>query len=605
VATLGLTEVSSRLDGQFDHLFGGMRTALPRHQTLRATLEWSYALLGEEERALLRRLSIFAGYFTMRSVMRVASGVGADPANIPDIVGSLVTKSLLSSNVAAPDAQYRMLKTTRDFALELLRADGEYDIIARRHVEYCCDEIKDVETDAGALSDGQWLQRYGNSLDDVRNALFWSLEQGNDRELGAALTSLAIPLWARFSLFNDCRRFIQGALTLFDQQSETGSRREMQLLAALSNILMNTAGPAPETIDAAQRARKIAEAAGDIDYQLRTIQTLWNGCFSSGEIRKSEQLALTFQQIAKASRDPSDDLLAHRLYATSQFYLGNLSDAEKHIEQMLAGYAALPHGTNFARFGVAQLASARALQLLILLFRGFPDQAIKASEECVSEALRTRNALTICSVISSTCISTALLIGDCESANRYTSIVLEHAERAGLTRWHELGRCFQAILQIKAGSLPSGISTLCTLLDNSRLSNNRYIHIFSEFAEALAKAGNVNRALAIIDELLQCEFVVHRPGLLYHKGRFTLMLQDPGAAENAERTFWEALETARRQGIRLFELYIAVDLATLLEQQGRRALARRTLGSAYEGFAEGFNTKPLIEARKTLERLNG
>ena len=204
VATLGLSEVSSRLDGQFGHLAGGKRTALPRHQTLRATLDWSYALLNEPEAAMLRRLAIFAGYFTISSAMKVASGSGVDVAQIPDLVASLAMKSLLSTNLGAVDAQYRMLQTTRDFGLELLRAAGEFDMFAQRHAANCCDEIKDAETETNTLSESQWLQRYASRLDDVRTALDWSLEQRRNVELGATLAALAIPLWTRLSLLNEC-----------------------------------------------------------------------------------------------------------------------------------------------------------------------------------------------------------------------------------------------------------------------------------------------------------------------------------------------------------------------------------------------------------------
>jgi len=234
----------------------------------------------------------------------------------------------------------------------------------------------------------------------------------------------------------------------------------MRLFAALANALMNTAGPVPEAVNSATRARKIAERIEDVDFQLRAIQTLWNGCFSKGEFRRSEQLALEFLRIAKTSPDPSDELLGHRLYATSRFFLGHLAEAQTHVERMLAGYADLPHDSNFARFGAAQLASAHALQLLISLMRGFPDQAMKMAEECVAEVLQTRNALTICSVISSACITTAILTGDSKRAARYTSIVLQHAERAGLATWHKIGQSFEAMLKIKAGNISSGLRIL-------------------------------------------------------------------------------------------------------------------------------------------------
>src|SRR5262249_46325090 len=122
IATLGLSDVAAHLGVQFGHLTGQRRTAIYRHETLRATVDWSYALLSEAERAVLRRLSIFAGNFTLASAIKLASGSDLNVSQIPDYVASLAMKSFLSTSMEAGDAQYRMLQTTRDFGLELLRA---------------------------------------------------------------------------------------------------------------------------------------------------------------------------------------------------------------------------------------------------------------------------------------------------------------------------------------------------------------------------------------------------------------------------------------------------------------------------------------------------
>jgi predicted ATPase len=569
VATLGLAEVLSRLDDKFGDLVGGKRTALPRHRTLRATLEWSYALLNETERAMLRCLSIFAGYFNMCAAMKVAVGIGIDNKQVADHIASLAMKSLLFTSLESTGAKYRFLQTTRDFGRDLLRTSGDYDAVAHSHAAHCSDEMADAENDYHSLSDGQWLHRYGNRLDDIRSALHWSLNQGKNVELGATLTARAVPLWTRFSLLNECRHFVRVALAQLGSQAEHGGRREMQLLAALANVSMNTEGPTPEAINAAENAYTIAEAVDDVDYQLRTIQTLWNCCLSKSELRKSEQLALEFQRIAKRSADPSDELLGHRLYGTSQFLLGNLELAQIHIERMLAGYARFPSLSDFARFGVAQIAIAHAILLSIYHYRGFPGRAIRMANECVDEVLQTKNPLTVCSVISSTCIATAILIGDYESAVRYTSIMLQHSERAGLSRWHEMARCFEAVLQIRTGDIAFGLGTLDKILNKVSPSNVRYCYLFAELGEAMANSGNVTRGMAILDRLLEGEQTQFEPELLRRKARLTIMSGGPRAVGEATRLLRSGFKKARQQGNRSFEMSVAADLGMLSDGSAR------------------------------------
>jgi predicted ATPase/DNA-binding winged helix-turn-helix (wHTH) protein len=607
-AVLGLAEVSSRLDGQFGRLAGGRRTALPRHQTLRATLDWSYALLTEVERTVLRRLSIFAGHFTMSSAMKISSDESVNVAEIPDCLASLVMKSLLSVDMRGADMHYRMLQITRDFASDLLRASGEYETLAHCHARHCCEEIENAETESDTLSEDRWRQRYVSYLDDVRAALEWSLERSRNVDLGASLAASAVPIWTRLSLLNECRHFVRSALLQLGRQADAGGRREMKLFAALANVVMNTAGPVPEATQAAMQALGIAERVGDVDFQLRAVLLLWNGCFSNGEIRKSEQLAQQFQRIANVSRDRSDILLGHRLYATTQYVLGNLTQAQTHIEKMIAGYAILPHDSNFARFGIAQLASAHALQLMLLLFRGFPEQAMRKAEECVGEVLELNNALTICNIISSAPILAAMLIGDWRSADRYISIMLDYAVRAELSDWQRMAQYYEAILRIRTGQVGAGLRTLSGIVDDRIDSGNtRYLFIFSEFAEALARTGKVKEGMAVIDNSLrrvqQTEQRLAEPEQLRRKAKLTLMSGGPEATEAASGVLWLALDKCRQQGARFYELRVAVDLAAILEQQDQRQMAQDLLAPVYRSFTEGFNISDLIAARRILDRL--
>jgi predicted ATPase/DNA-binding winged helix-turn-helix (wHTH) protein len=136
IDTFGVRGLSTRLDGGLRLLTGGYRTALPRHQTLRAMLDWSFDWLPESERVVLSRLSIFTGEFVLEAAIAVASSDDIASVEVADAVVSLVEKSLVNADISGKEPQYRLLEITRDYAHEKLQESFEFGLVARRHAEY-------------------------------------------------------------------------------------------------------------------------------------------------------------------------------------------------------------------------------------------------------------------------------------------------------------------------------------------------------------------------------------------------------------------------------------------------------------------------------------
>ena len=136
IDTFGVRGLSTRLDGGLRLLTGGYRTALPRHQTLRAMLDWSFDWLPESERIVLSRLSIFTGEFVLEAAIAVASSDDIVSVKVADAVVSLVEKSLVNADISGKEPQYRLLEITRDYAFEKLQESFEFGLVARRHAEY-------------------------------------------------------------------------------------------------------------------------------------------------------------------------------------------------------------------------------------------------------------------------------------------------------------------------------------------------------------------------------------------------------------------------------------------------------------------------------------
>src|SRR5262249_53534234 len=136
VAAFGVADVAAHLDDRFRLLTSGRRTALPRHQTLSAALDWSYEFLPAPEQRILRRLSVFAGLFALASANAVASDAALGECDVLDAIESLVAKSLLVADVSGAVGSYRFLDTTRAYAQGKLAASGEREAVARRHAEH-------------------------------------------------------------------------------------------------------------------------------------------------------------------------------------------------------------------------------------------------------------------------------------------------------------------------------------------------------------------------------------------------------------------------------------------------------------------------------------
>ncbi|HWN12851.1 MAG TPA: BTAD domain-containing putative transcriptional regulator, partial [Candidatus Dormibacteraeota bacterium] len=188
-ATLGLEELAVRLDDRFRLLTGGHRTALPRHQTLRATLDWSYELLSAVERTVLRRLAIFVGGFALEAASAVATAADLGAPEVMDSVTNLAAKSLVVVEAAGAVTRYRLLETTRAYALEKLTASGELEQVARRHAEYCRDLFERAEVEWETRTTVEWVAAYGRQIDNVRAALDWAFSPSGDASIGAALTA--------------------------------------------------------------------------------------------------------------------------------------------------------------------------------------------------------------------------------------------------------------------------------------------------------------------------------------------------------------------------------------------------------------------------------
>jgi predicted ATPase len=221
-------ELLTRLDDQLRLLTAGSRVAMPRQQTLRAAIEWSYDLLSAPEQAMLCRLGIFAGSCTLEAVSAVAAGAPVEESDVFDVLAGLVDKSLVVSFVGAGENRYRLLESTRAFALEKLAA-GCYAALARRLCEYMTTVFEQAVRTWLTTARADWLAAYEPDLDNLRAALGWALRPDGDPTLGVNLASYTDRLWRELSLLQEQRRWFELALQFVDDTTPPTAEARIRL----------------------------------------------------------------------------------------------------------------------------------------------------------------------------------------------------------------------------------------------------------------------------------------------------------------------------------------------------------------------------------------
>ena len=604
---LGVEGLAARLDDRFGLLTGGLRTALLRHQTLRATLDWSYDLLPEPERIILRRVAIFAGCFTLDSAGAVASGADIPPAEVVDCIVNLVAKSLVTVDVSRPNVQYRLLETTRAYALEKLAHSGELERFARRHAEYHRDMFERAADESKTWPVSEWLTVYGWQVDNLRAALDWSFSDNGDAAIAIALSIAAVPLWFQLSLMEECRGRVERALEGAPEPARC-TREHMQLFTALGAAILQTMGTGAKPTAAWNNALKIAETLGDTDYALRALRGLWAACITAGDPGSGQDYAQRFQALAVLSNNRSDVLIGDRILGMALHYQGDQPSARQHIERMLNGYVAPAEGLDaIIRFQFDQRIIARAYHVRILWLQGFPDQAMTEAQRCIDEAEARGHALSLCYALVHGVCPVALAAGDFVTADRFVTMLLDQSARVGLHVFNAMGQGFLGILMIKRGDPDAGSRLLRAAIVD--LDQREFALLRTGFlcvlAQGLADSGQIAEGLATInDALVRCEQFGERwciSELLRVKGELELLGPSADAASEAANHFLQAMDWARRQNAPTWELRAATSLARLRQQQNRNADAREILAPVYGQFTEGFGTPDLVAAKTLLD----
>jgi predicted ATPase/DNA-binding winged helix-turn-helix (wHTH) protein len=607
IATVGVDAVAARLDDRFRLLTGGRRTALPRHHTLRATLDWSYGLLHEAERAVLRRLAVFAGSFTLEGAGAVAASGPIDEAQAANHVTDLVSKSLVTFDGRGSAPRYRLLETARAYALDKLAESGEYAAIVRRHARYYRDLLEAAEPCWHTLPPYQLIARYAPEIDNIRAALAWAFEPQGDAEMGIALAAAAVPLLTLLSMLGECRDLVARALARLARTPESLPRHEMVLRIAHGKSSVWASGPVSTTRGALEQAVELAERGGEIEYLLQAHYVMWGYLLRLGEFGAALAAAERFRRVAESTSDRTAALTGTRLQGVALYYSGEHATARAAMERVVGEDFSELHSASIVRFGVDQRIAALGNLARILWLQGFPDQARRAATMGVEEAQALNHANSLCVALCDGACALAAMAGEVQRVDELASMLIDCANKHGLEIWQADGIAFKGWIAARQGDNELGIQLLRRTFDSFRAKRIelRYTIFVEALAGALAATGRREEGFAVIELGLDQSSRQERrwcvPELLRIRGELKL---GDGRTIDAEHDFAEAIDLARQQDLRSWQLRAATSLARLMHGEGRAAEARALLDPLYRSFTEGFCAPDLQAAKALLDAVS-
>jgi predicted ATPase len=608
VAVLGIEGLAARLNDSLQLLGRRRRAATPRHQTMRAVVDWSYSLLSEDEQSFFNALGIFAGGFTVEASAAVVPDAAKTRNNAIDRLADLVAKSLVVVDTSGTQPRFRLLDTTRACTIEKLDSNGERERMARRHAEYYRRLFERAEAEAPARPTNEWITDYAREADNLRAALDWAFSPKGDGSIGVALAAAAFPLWIRLSLLEECHTRAKQALHALGTGREHHPREEMRLHAALGASIQNAA----EMGAAFTKVLNIAESLSDTEYQLRALRGLYFFHTGQGHYRSALPFAQKFHDLATSGPNLSDRLFGERMLGSAEHFLGDHVSARRHLEQVLSRYSATDYGRDVLRFqDVIRFQtdvqfSARVFLTRVLWVQGFPDQALRTVEQSLGEAQATGHAMSQCYALALAACPISLWTGDFFAAAQYTKALLDISRKRGLLHWAAFGLLYQKALALRGVDIDTGSQLDTPVDDTAQASPNfRSLAGLCDMAEAMVQARRGVEGLAVLDQGIDhSEAGWIRPELLRLRGEL-LLLQNPSSARMSEDLFREALKAAHDQVAFSWELRAATSLARLLHHQGRPTDAVACLQPVYGRFTEGFGTADLIAAKQLLDVLGG
>jgi predicted ATPase/DNA-binding winged helix-turn-helix (wHTH) protein len=592
VGLLGMHALGNDLGDDLILTTKGRRTARSRHQSLRATLDWSYRTLDQSEQVLFRRLSVFKASFSVESAVALAAGGGGDTGSVLDTLMSLVGKCLLTADLGGQSIRYRLLQTTRAYASERLRESGERPEMLRLHAEHVRELLEGAVSHWEKTTRQEWLARYGSLLDDVRAALEWAFAPEGNIELGTALTVGSLPYGFQFSLIDESKQRATLALEVLARMSPPKLLWEIRINNSLGSLLYHTGAPRATVMAILHRAYALAQqtsAPQDSIEPLISLATLYS---MYGDISAALDSTAKLEALARRMDDSIAILIADRVGAQIYHFSGYHTKARLLAERVLR-YPSRTIPLAYGQTPVDRQVSMRVVLSRILWIEGHPDQAHRVAAEAIKLAA-SDGPTAMCQVLGFAACPIAFWRGDFVAAEKLTKMLADYSRRYNFDRWTTLSDCYELALRLLCGRVDGpGVSRRAS--PDQVPEGAAYRELLCTIHDYWLDEVTVERARNLLSGWANPE-VLRLAAARCLRGSGV----DAAAVESDLRT---SLQIARDQKALAWELRTSTSLAVLLQRQGRGTEALSTMQLIYAKFTEGLDTADLVAAKALIEEL--
>jgi predicted ATPase/DNA-binding winged helix-turn-helix (wHTH) protein len=588
IGVFGACELIAGLEDRLEFFSQGCRTAPPRQQTLRATLDWSYGLLSAAQQTVLARLSVCAGRMDIETTIAVASDRDLAPGDVIDALAELVAKSLIAVHAEAGCTLYRLLDTTRAYARGKLDASDDGHATRRRHAQHVHDWLGEAPQapDPGAMPAGAGAL----GIDDMRAALRWCFGPDGDVMLGLSLAARSVFLCFQLTSLDECRSWCERALAALETMPSAAGSLAAQLHAAFGDALLNSQGASPEAAAAFARAVAIADRLHTHALSQRLAWSQGVERILAGDFEGALVLARSFEARCREIGEERD-IQQHRLLAAAYHFHGDQRSAMRHAEAVVA---TPPDTLAAACQGTFQFCEPYSVLARIYWVAGRPGAATEAAQRGLDRATATARGLPLCYALATAAII-ALWNGRPDFARKHSNVLQQNAEQHSLIFWQTVSRCLQLAADVRESK--TGPEDVRALLNDPRWDYRGCAFLYT-----------LSDEIAVIDRAAlpapDAEPTCWRTAELMRLRAIALTRQrGADAAAEAEALLARAIDLARAQGALAWELRAATALARLWSRHGRTQQARDLLLPARARFVDGFATADLGDAESLLRTL--
>lgn len=603
VDAFGVKGLASRIDDRMNLLDDVHRATPERHRTIGAALDWSYQLLNERERYVLRCLGIFAGSFTLEAAVDVIPA--AEDADTASILADLVCKSLLSVDIGPDGARFRLLEITKAFTLAKLIEKSERSVLANR-LAFCLTEM--LRKCADGPNKVQTVRDAVQELDNVRGILSWAFAPSGQARAGVALAAAAVPVWLENSLLTECIGWTTKAIEALDEPTIESERNEMILKAALGLAAMFTEGMTRQAREALNRSIELAAHLGGRQWELRARLGLAVFLHRRGDLRGALAGTERIESLVADTEERAAMAMMKSVKSASLFFHAEYSAALKLARESHEYFRVRGAASQIGRWGLNHSIYAQCVMARTYWHQGYFDRTLRACLSAHSEAEETGNPTSICQALSWCGCSLFMLLEDLERAAEAIERFTQVAQENNIQSYLFSALAYKGRLLFLRGDIEPAERLLREAL--SKLGDaqyeNLYIPFLGRLAELLAVDGRPEEAILASAETLErikaTEALWLLPDALKIHGDVLASLEGPDSRA-AEAYLRESIEVAGRQEALGWELRSAESLANFLRQQGRNEVASAFLAGTLGKFVEGLETVPFRRCKTLLDEL--